>query len=219
MAALPLPWKARAADEPAKKEEPKDKLGWKSLFDGKSMAGWKSTSFGGEGEVHVKDGAVIMERGNDMTGITYARKDFPKIDYEVTLEGKKVAGNDFFCTTTFPVGDDYCSFVVGGWGGTVVGLSSLNFHDASENETTKFKDFKRDQWYRIRIRVTKERIQAWIDQQKMVDVDTKDKKISIRVECELCKPFGIASWRTAGAVRDIKVRALTAAERKASQEK
>ena len=28
-------------------------------------------------------------------------------------------GSDFFCTTTFPVGDAFCSFVVGGWSGTV----------------------------------------------------------------------------------------------------
>src|SRR5438309_615977 len=110
-----------------------DKAGWRPLFDGKTLAGWKSANFGGEGEVEVKDGAIVIERGNNMTGITYDRKDFPRMDYEFTLEGKRVAGNDFFCTTTFPVADSYCSFVVGGWGGTVVGLSSLDSMDASEN--------------------------------------------------------------------------------------
>ena len=52
------------------------------------------------------------------------------MDYEVTLEGKRVAGDDFFCTTTFPVGESFCSFVVGGWHGTVVGLSSIDGMDA-----------------------------------------------------------------------------------------
>jgi 3-keto-disaccharide hydrolase len=195
---------------PEKKSD-KDKS-WKSLFDGKSLAGFKSTEFGGEGEVLVEKGAIVMERGNDMTGITFAGKDFPKMDYEVTLEGKKIKGNDFFCTTTFPVGDTHCSLVVGGWGGTVVGLSCIDFRDASDNDTNTLRDFKHDQWYKIRIRVTKNRIQAWIDDKQVVDLDTKDKKISLRAECEPCRPFGVATWRTVGAVRDIRVRALTKEE-------
>ncbi len=195
----------------SKEEKAKGKL----LFDGKSLAGWKVTNFGGEGEVTVQKGMVVLEMGNDMTGITYARADFPRMDYEVTLEGKRVAGNDFFCTTTFPVGDTYCSFVVGGWGGTVIGLSSIDGRDASQNETGNFKEFKRDKWYRIRIRVTKDRIVAWIDNEKVTDLETKGKKLSIRPECELCRPFGITTWRTVGAIRDVRVRLLTADETKA----
>jgi hypothetical protein len=202
-----LAWAAGAVEQAgAEKNQPP----WKPLFDGKSLAGWKATNFGGEGEVSVEKGTVVLEMGNDMTGITYARNDFPKTDYEVTLEGKRLDGNDFFCTTTFPVGDRHCSLVVGGWGGTVVGLSSIDLQDASENETTSLKTFQRDRWYRVRIRVTPGRIESWIDDEKVVDLATKDKEISIRAECEPCKPFGIATWRTRGAVRDIRVRTLAA---------
>ncbi|MCI0378357.1 MAG: DUF1080 domain-containing protein, partial [Gemmataceae bacterium] len=197
----------------SKKDSKEDKAQWKTLFDGKSLKGWKSANFGGEGDVHVKDGAIVMERGSNMTGVTYAKDDFPKMDYEVNLEGKKQKGFDFFCTTTFPVGDTHCSLVVGGWGGTVVGLSSIDGRDASENDTSTLKEFKHDQWYRVRIRVTKDRIQAWIDDKEAVDADTKGKKISIRVECDLCRPFGVATYSTVGAVRDIRVRMLTAAEK------
>jgi len=185
----------------------------KPLFDGESLAGWKSTNFGGEGEVSVEKGTIVLEQGNDMTGITYTRGDFPKMDYEVTLEGKRLQGNDFFCTTTFPVGDSHCSLVVGGWGGAVVGLSSIDSQDASENETNGLKTFQRDRWYRVRIRVTSSRIEAWIADEKVVDLATAGRKISVRAECEPCKPFGIATWRTTGAVRDIRVRTLTADEK------
>jgi arylsulfatase A-like enzyme len=214
-AQVPQRKEATDACKPAPVKSEQKENAWKSLFDRKSLTGWKSANFGGEGEVRIKEGAVVMEQGNDMTGITYTRGDFPRTDYEVTLEGKKMAGNDFFCTTTFPVGDKYCSLVVGGWGGTVVGLSSIDFRDASENETGTFKEFKRDRWYRVRIRVTKDRITAWIDDKELVDLETKGKRISIRAECDLCRPFGIATWRTTGAVRDIRVRALTEAEKKA----
>ena len=206
--------RADAGGDAKKTPKEKDKTDWKPLLDGKSLAGWKATNFGGEGDVSVKNGIVLLERGNDMTGITYTGKDFPRLDYEISLEGKKLKGNDFFCTTTFPVGDAYCSLVVGGWGGTVVGLSSIDFRDAVENDTTKIKQFKQDQWYKVRIRVTKQKIEAWIDDEKMVDLETKDKKITVRGECEASKPFGIATWRTEGAVRDIRVRSLKAPAKK-----
>ncbi len=204
-----------AATAPEPPQAPgKDKAGWKALFDGKTLAGWTASDFYGPGKVHVKDGAILMERGKIMTGVTYDRGDFPKMDYEVTLEGKKIAGNDFFATTTFPVGDSFCSLVVGGWGGPVVGLSSIDSQDASENETRMDKEFKTGQWYRIRIRVSQKRIEAWIDDEKVVDQDTTDRKISIRIECTACKPFGIATYETTGAVRDIRVRRLSEAEKK-----
>ena len=199
----------QARDEPAKDASKETKL-----FDGKTLKGWKEADFYGKGKAHVKDGAVVLEKGNRMTGITYAGKDFPKMDYEVTLEGKRIAGNDFFCTTTFPVGDSFCSLVVGGWGGEVVGLSSVDSADASTNETRSDIEFTKDKWYRFRIRVTAKRIQVWVDKKRVVDLDTSDRRLSIRIECNVCKPFGIATYGTTGAVRDIRVRALTAAEKK-----
>jgi hypothetical protein len=197
---------------PASAEKGKDS--WKVLYDGKSLDGWKTDPFENNARASIKDGAIIMEKGKQMSGITYGRGDFPKMDYEVSLEGKKLDGNDFFCTTTFPVGDSFCSLVVGGWGGQVVGLSSINSQDASENETTTSKEFKPNQWYSVRIRVTKDRIRAWIDDEKLVDADTADKKVSIRIECSASKPFGVATWNTSGAVRNIRVRKLTEADKK-----
>ena len=196
-----------------------DKSGWKNLFDGKSMDGWKASEFFGAGKVRIVDGTIVMEQGKSMTGITFAGKDFPRTDYEVTFDGKKLAGNDFFCTTTFPVGKDYCSFVVGGWGGTVTGLSSINSQDASSNETSKSMDFKRDKWYRIRIRVSEHRIETWIDDETMVDQDISGVRVSTRIECRLSQPFGIATYETTGAVRNIRLRSLSEAEKKAIEQK
>ena len=203
----------------AEEKPAKDAGKGKKLFDGKTLGGWKESDFFGKGKVHVKDGAIVLEKGNRMTGITYAGKDFPKMDYEVTLEGKRITGSDFFCTTTFPVGDSFCSFVAGGWGGEVIGLSNIDSADASTNETRKDMEFTRDKWYRFRIRVTSKRIEVWIDKKQVVDLDTTDRRIGIRIECNVSKPFGVATYATSGAVRDIHVRPLTAAEKKAAAER
>src|SRR6267142_6155818 len=54
-------------------------LSGKSLFDGKSLTGWKITDFAGHGEVRVKDGQIILETGI-MTGITWTN-DLPRTNY------------------------------------------------------------------------------------------------------------------------------------------
>ncbi len=177
------------------------------LFDGKSLAGWKKTAFGGEGDVEVKNGRIVMHTGNPMTGITWTGE-YPKMNYQVSCQAMRVDGSDFFCGLTFPVGDSPCSFIVGGWGGGVVGLSSLNGSDASENETTKYQEFESGRWYAIRVRVTEDKIEAWIDKRQMVDVETEGVRISIRPEVELSRPLGISCYTTTAALRDIKIRRL-----------
>ncbi|MFM8890206.1 MAG: S46 family peptidase, partial [Planctomycetia bacterium] len=84
--------------------------GWRSLFDGKALGRWRSTRFGGEGEVGVEDGALRIGMGADLSGVTWDGE-FPKQDYEITLEAQRADGHDFFCGLTFPVGDDPCSFI------------------------------------------------------------------------------------------------------------
>jgi hypothetical protein len=202
--AFPSTLSAQNAPVPSKDE------GWKQLFDGKTLVNWQPTSFGGEGQVHVEDGQIILDMGGDLTGINWSGGPLPKMDYEISLEAMKLDGNDFFCGLTFPAGDSYCSFIVGGWAGVVVGLSSIDGRDASENETTRLMKFLKNRWYRIRVKVTQAKIETWIDQEKMVDVVTTGRRISVRGEVEPSKPLGIASWRTKAALRDIKMRKLQA---------
>lgn len=179
-----------------------------TLFDGKTLNGWAITDFGGHGEVRVENGQIIVGTGAALSGVHWTNP-LPKIDYEVTLEAMKVEGSDFFCGLTFPVRDAFCSLIVGGWGGGVVGLSSIDDNDASENETTTVKGFDHNRWYRIRVRVTQKKIEAWIDAEKAVDIETTDRKISLRPgEIELSVPLGLATYQTTAALRDIKLRRL-----------
>lgn len=197
-----------AAGEPAVPDLAKLKPGQTAdLFDGKTLEGWKSSDFAGRGEVEVEDKKILLEIGTELTGITWTGT-LPKVDYEITLEAMRVKGHDFFCGLTFPVGDSPCSLIVGGWGGSTVGLSSIDGLDASENETGSYHSFKDNQWYTIRLRVTGKQIQAWIDKEQVVDLDYRDRKISIRFEVEPSEPLGIATWCTGAAVRNIRMKKL-----------
>jgi hypothetical protein len=199
---------AATPDATPDKPPPQKPPQWTSLFDGESLGNWRSTQFGGEAEVTVEDGAILMPNGEDMTGITWRGEPPARMDYEIEVEARRVDGHDFFCGLTFPVGNDYCSLICGGWGGIVTGLSSLDWADASHNETRTDFTYDNKRWYLIRVRVTENRIQAWVDDKRLVDADTTGRKIGIRGEVEPSKPLGIATWRTTGAVRAIRIRKL-----------
>lgn len=180
---------------------------WTPLFDGKTLDGWQSANFGGEGQVRIDDARIVFEFGEPLTGIRYERA-FPKSDYEVRLEAMRIDGIDFFCALTFPVGDSHCTLITAGWAGAVVGLSCVDGKDASENATNRYMNFDNNRWYRIRVRVSAQRIQAWIDDRMVVDQALQDRKISTRPEVDLCKPLGVAAWQSRAAIRKVEYRRL-----------
>lgn len=190
-----------------KEEQVLAEPGWDVLFNGESLENWEITSFGTEGPVMVSDETIVLGMGDGCTGITW-KGDFPLTNYEVRLQAKKVSGNDFFCGITFPVDSTYCSFIVGGWGGPVVGLSTIDGKDASDNETRTLKKFEHDTWYQIRLKVTENKIEAWIDDEKIVDFNARGRQLSTRPEVNLSKPFGICSWTTTAALSNIRMKML-----------
>jgi hypothetical protein len=177
------------------------------LFNGKSLDGWEITNFGPQGPVSVSGNEIILGMGDGCTGITWT-KAFPRSDYEVSLDAKRIAGNDFFCGITFPVGKSPCTLIIGGWGGTTVGLSSIDGKDASENETTTHRNFDKDKWYHIRLIVRDNLITSWIDSVKVVDFSIGSKNLSIRPEVQLSRPFGITSWNTTAAIKNIHLQRI-----------
>ena len=212
----------RAAEAAAAVEEARVKLyklskqplqplpgeGWQPLFDAKTLTGWRATDFAGHGESHVESGLLLLESGDPLTGVNWTN-DCPKANYELALEAMKLDGSDFFCGLTFPVGNSWCSLILGGWGGGIAGLSSIDGQDASENETSRYVKYDKDHWYRIRDRVTAEKIEAWLDGEQIVNLATKDRRISLRFgEIELSKPLGIAAYETRSALRGLKLRKL-----------
>ncbi len=175
---------------------------WKPLLEKDSLKGWEITNFGGEGTAEVNEGVLRLDRGEPMTGITTIRKDFPKENFEMRWKASRVDGSDFFAGVTFPVGDEFCSLICGGWGGGLVGLSSINNSDASENETTGFHSFKNKQWYAFRVRVDKKTITAWIDDKEILKVEREGKKFSLRGEVFKSKPLGYCVFQSIVDVKE-----------------
>jgi len=183
--------------------------GWTALFDGVSLKGWRETPFTGHGQVRVKDGMILIGKGQ-LTGITWTGA-FPRSGYEIRFEATRLDGSDFFAGLTFPVKDSACSLISGGWGGSVVGLSSLDGDDASENETSTVRNFEKGRWYAFRLSVTENRIRVWIDADLVIDADIAGRKVGLRPgEIDLSQPLGFAAYSTVGGLRKIEYRRLGA---------
>ena len=180
---------------------------WAPLFDGTSLGEWKQSDFLNPGVTYARDRTLIIPAGEVLSGVTWA-SDFPKMDYEIRLEAMRAGGSDFFCGLTFPVNDSFASLILGGWGGTVCGISCLDGEDAANNETTTSTNFNNNTWYSVRLRVTKNKLEAWLDNEQIVDADTKDREIGVRIEVEESRPLGLATFQTTAALRNISWRKL-----------
>jgi hypothetical protein len=185
-----------------------------TLFDGKSLDGWKVNNFAGAGAVKVLDGGVLeVGQGEQLTGLVFTNPVPARVDYEITLEGRRVSGSDFFCGLTFPIHTNSCTLILGGWGGTLTGMSSVDGQDASENQTTSTFEFEQGKWYKIKLTVTAERITAYVGDKRLFDFGIEDHRLGMRWgDIEECAPLGLATWQTKGELRNIKMRRLDASK-------
>lgn len=179
----------------------------KLLFDGVTLSNWEVIDYRGHGEVEISDSCIIINKGEVMSGIRFTGE-FPKSNYEVTFYARRVEGNDFFCGLTFPVNGSHLTLVLGGWGGNVSGLSSIDGFDAAHNSTQNIFYFGNGWWWKVRLRVTKEKVEAWVEDEKFVDFTIGNSYLSLRSEVERSVPFGFSTYKTTGALRNIMLKTI-----------
>ncbi|QDT05475.1 hypothetical protein K227x_38750 [Rubripirellula lacrimiformis] len=201
--------------DPKTTTEPKTKPGnssatpsteWREL-----KGSWKAAQFGGDGPIEIKGNSIKMGVGDPLTGVHWTG-DAAKDSFEIELEARRTDGFDFFCGLTFPVGDSHVTYVLGGWGGGVVGISNIDGMDASENEQTYYQTFDMNRWYKVRVRVDPHQIQCWIDDKISVEQPRLNHTFDLRFGMELCEPIGLAAYQCDAEYRKIRVRTLSKAE-------
>ena len=224
--AVEAPPEKASPNEPESTLSPKSSIaepstaatGWKPI-DGK----WKTCQFGGEGEVkitkldvndpksHISDKLLTLQYGDPLTGVRWVGE-FPTNNYEIALQARRTDGFDFFLGLTFPIDEASVTLVLGGWGGGITGISSIDHRDASENETTMFQRYENNQWYDVRVRVDPFGIACWVDSDQVVEVDRGEHEFGLRAEMELCEPLGLAAFQSVSEYRNVRFRKLTEKE-------
>lgn len=182
---------------------------WHELFDGRTLEGFAVTDFGGQGEVEVKHGRLCLGMGSPLTGVTWTGP-VPAGDYELEITARRELGNDFFCGLTFPVGGEHLTLVLGGWGGTLCGLSSLDGNDAANNDTRTLRRFDADRDYTANVTVRAASVACTLDGQTLCAIDPRRHRLGLRPEVQLSRPLGVASFATATAITRLRWRELPA---------
>lgn len=187
-----------------------------TVFDGKSMTDWESVDTGGSGAVELVEGEMIINQGESVSGTVYKKaKDLPLQNYEITLEAMRVMGVDFFVGLTFPVNDlkTCLTLVMGGWGGSVTGISSIDNMDASENNTSSYQKYVDNKWYQVKVRVTPKDIHVWVDDKEIINADIEGKKLGVRPgPIESYLPFSFTTYQTTAAIKNVKVTKIAEAK-------
>ena len=193
--------------------EPVGPTSW-DLLAPAQVADWQAAGIPEQGEAGVREGEIHLAAGLPMTGIAFRAWDrlgLPGTDYAVEYEAMRVEGEDIFGMLTFPVASHgaHATFVLGGWGGTVTGISSIDFADANENSTRGEQRFENGRWYRVRLEVRPDDLRAWVEGRPVVNASIKGRKVSLRPGfIDHCLPMGFATWNTEARIRAVRVERL-----------
>ena len=182
----------------------------KWLFNGSDLDNWYKTDYAGKGDIRIDDnGSLVLEMGSELSGIHWIGEQLPLQNYEIHLKAKRTLGSDFFCGLTFSYKDSHATLILGGWGGSLIGISSIDDFDASENETGDAYIFDENKWYDIRLRVTESELTVWIDNEEVIDCEVEGRKVGMRFgEIEMSVPLGICTYATTGVIREVYLKKI-----------
>jgi hypothetical protein len=184
----------------------------RALFNGKDLSGWRVAPFDAGGAVNaISNGIVECGVGNPFTGLVYTNTPLT-MNYELSLEAMRVEGSDFFVALTIPVLTNYCTVIVGGWGGGLCGVSSVDYLDASENQWSESLNLLNDRWYRLRVRVTPGVLQVFLnDTLYGARIEYLDSgRLSLRFgDIDKTVPLGLATYCTRAWWRNFTVTPVT----------
>ncbi|MEZ6013799.1 MAG: DUF1080 domain-containing protein [Planctomycetota bacterium] len=165
-------------------------------------SGFEETAFGGEGLASIDANRIELEPGVPLSGVTWTGA-LPSAPYELEVEFTKRFGNDFPCAITFPVAGSWLTLVLGGWGGTVCGLSSLDGEDAARNDTRFVRAFAPGARVLARLEVDEAAVRAWLDGELVVDVALAGRAVGVRPEMLPSRPLGLAAFATSTVVHRV----------------
>jgi hypothetical protein len=189
---------------------------WVSLFDGKTLDRWRvierfPTVKPEEGEgvgapAHVADGRIVLERGRPVSAIAW-QGEFPRENYELSIEAMRVEGGCDFCNVAFPVGDSRTTLCVGTWPNRLE-LRYFDGRPVKVEDRRKTIDFKHNRWYRVGVRVTPASIRVTLDDETLIDLPRHGLRFYPSIHHAELQPFGVGTWDTKAAYRNIRVRSL-----------
>lgn len=148
----------------------------------------------------VLDGEIVQESNELGARLIFGDQNWS--DYEISLEAQKLGGREGFLVF-FRVKNerDFYWLNIGGWNNTASAVEKAQ--RGRRRAVSPFRQTKveENRWYKIRVRCQGQRIQAWLDDELLLDfADDENPHLTGRV--------GVGTWATKAKFRNIKVTAL-----------
>ncbi len=186
-----------------------------SLMPVAGDARWEPLDFGFNGQPTIAPDLLSIPSSERLSGVAF-KGDLDALlgpaheNYEITLQAQRIDGHDIFLGLTFPVGPkESASLVLGGWGGSVCGISLVDGLSANENAHQTIRHFEDKEWHTVKLRVDAKEIRAWIDGDTLFTVVRKpETHFSVRAEVEPTAPLGLFTFATTAQIRCLAVRKL-----------
>ncbi len=189
--------------EPGTAEGPKPGE-WQSLFDGKTLAGWRAVeegAFANHGNVGVENGLLVLGGIQGRADGVICTGQFPSMNYEVEIEAQAGPWTWDFCNIGYPIGSQAALLKVGGGFG---GKSGIGFGEVVSRRPL----LEPGQWFRIRLRVTEPKVEVWVNDERIIEHPTQGQQFIPSAYWAPLKPFGIGAWSTTGRFRNIRLRRI-----------
>jgi len=154
----------------------------------------------GRGIWRVEGNELVQEAIEPGVRLTFGDPNWS--DYELSLEAQKLGGNEGFLVFFRVKSErDYYWLNIGGWGNTATAVER-----SVENRRRVISSFRpirveQGQWYKIRVRCEGRRIQAWLNEELILDFNDDE-------NAHLTGKVGVGTWLTRAKFRNIKVTTL-----------
>jgi len=180
-----------------------------SMFDGKTLGGWKPAPADSSGadKAYAESGHIVLWGGKPASSVVWTGE-FPREDYEISLDVMRAIGQGACPSIVFPVGKQWCRLVVGGWDNKLVALDRVDGKGGKENLTTGEMSITNGKWYKMKLSVSGSMIEAWVDSQKVIALPRAQHKFNVQGETPN-DAFGIHAHDSVAALRNIQIRSLT----------
>jgi WD40 repeat protein len=188
---------------------PEERGVWASLFDGKTLRGWRVVAdedFFGRWQVVGEPGRIVLHKPPGRAALAWMGE-FPSCDYELSLEIMRESGGEL-CELLLPVGSERCGWNIDGWGGGQTGLSIVDGVAGHVNDTNRKMTCRDRQWHTVRVRVTAAKVEGWLDGEKLIDLSRDGRRLTQPFWIPVREPFAVTAWSTALSIRNIRVRRL-----------
>jgi hypothetical protein len=95
-------------------------------------------------------------------------------------------------------------------------LEAVDDRTGPNNLTRRDFTCRDGHWYRIRLRVTATAIEGWVDGEKVVDLNPAGHTFSLHPNQFPLRPFGLRTWKSHSALRNLRLRRLKTSKADAS---